>query len=91
MNSAKQYVNSERMWGYCLHEKKKKKKKKAENVDAAKRSMQTVTKYHSFTVTVGCRQPQDSELGWNRKKDWKHEGAEEENPFLSCFTRYVWK
>ena len=40
MNSAKQCVNSEPMWGYCSRaekKKKKKKKKKAENVDAAKR------------------------------------------------------
>ena len=42
MNSAKQYVNSEPMWDYCSRAGKK--KKKAENVDAAKRSMQTVTK-----------------------------------------------
>ena len=41
MNSAKQCVNSEPMWGYCLRAEKK--KKKAENVDAAKRGMQTVT------------------------------------------------
>ena len=39
MNSAKQCVNSEPMWGYCSHaeKEKRKKKKKAENVDAAKR------------------------------------------------------
>ena len=44
MNSAKQCVNSEPMWGYCSRaEKKKKKKKKAENVDVRKRGMQTVT------------------------------------------------
>ena len=36
LNSAKQYVNSEPMWGYCSRVEKKK-KKKAENVDAAKR------------------------------------------------------
>ena len=34
MNSAKQGVNSEPMWGYCSRAEKK---KKAENVDAAKR------------------------------------------------------
>ena len=43
MNSNKQCVNSEFMWGYCLRAGKK--KKKEENVDAAKRGMQTVTIY----------------------------------------------
>ena len=35
MNSVKQCVNSEPMWGYCSRAEKK--KKRAENVDAAKR------------------------------------------------------
>ena len=43
MNSAKQCVNSEPMWGYWTRaEKKKKKKKKAENADVRKRAIQTV-------------------------------------------------
>ena len=43
MNSTKQCMNSEPMWGYCSRAEKEKKKKKKENVDAAKRGMQTVT------------------------------------------------
>ena len=35
MNSAKQCVNSEPIWGYCSRAEKK--KKNTENVDAAKR------------------------------------------------------
>ena len=42
MNSTKQYMNSEPMWGYCSRARKKKKKKK-ENADVRKRGMQTVT------------------------------------------------
>ena len=43
MNSAKQYVNSKPMWGYCSRTKKKKKEKK-ENANVKKRAIQTVPK-----------------------------------------------
>ena len=42
MNSIKQCMNSEPMWGYCSRTEKKKRKRK-ENVDVRKRGMQTVT------------------------------------------------
>ena len=38
MNSTKQCVNSEPMWGYCSRAEKK-----TENMDVRKRGMQTVT------------------------------------------------
>ena len=47
MNSTKQCVNSEPMWGYCSRAEKKKKKKKAENVDAAKRQETRKPNTHS--------------------------------------------
>ena len=44
MNSIKQCVNSESMWGYCSHAEKKKKK----NIYVRKRGMQMVTICTSF-------------------------------------------
>ena len=54
MNSAKQCVNSEPMWGYCSHAEKEKKKKKAENVDAAKRQETRKPNTHiEFSIEAG--------------------------------------
>ena len=44
MNSAKQCVNSEPMWGYCSRIEKKKKKKSGRKRGRGKRGMQTVPK-----------------------------------------------
>ena len=46
MNSAKQCVNSEPMWGYCSHAEKEKKKKRQKTwtqQNARKRASQTLT------------------------------------------------
>ena len=69
MNSVKQYVNSEPMWGYCsrAEKKKKKKKKEAENVDVenaeCKRNANTWTaflgrnRWTKLKVQLVCARP----------------------------------
>ena len=54
MNSAKQCVNGELMWGYCSRQKKK---KRAENVDAAKR--QETRKPNTHYVLIAHQQGLD--------------------------------